>query len=345
MSNAPVRVAMVGVGRIGRMHAGLVARAVPGATLVAVADVNPGVAESVAAEFDVETRSLDEILARPDIDAIGVTTSTGTHVEIILGAAAAGKAIMCEKPISMDIHEVDRALAAVTSAGVPFMVGFNRRFDPSHAAVQQAVASGRIGQVEIVRIVSRDPTPPAMSYLADSGGLFLDMTVHDFDMASFVAGSPVVSVYAQGAVRVDQGFADYGDIDTAVVLLTHADGTLTSIDNSRRARYGYDQRIEVFGSLGMVASENARLHTTTISGADGTLAQPLQPGFIERYADAYRLEWSAFVDYVRDGGPSPVSGDQARHPMVIAAAASLSMAQNRPVTIAEIEISFAKDRA
>lgn len=166
--------------------------------------------------------------------------------------------------------------------------------------------------VGVGRIVSRDPATPAMSYLADSGGLFLDMTVHDFDMASFVAGSPVLSVYAHGAVRVDQG---------------------------------YDRRVEVFGRLGMVASANVRLHATTISGADGTIAQPLQPGFIDHFADAYRLEWSAFVHYERDGGPSPVSDDQARHPIVIAAAASLSMAQNRPMTIVEIENSFTKDLA
>lgn len=341
MSTPPVRIAMIGVGRIGRMHAGLVAGSVPETELVAVADANARAAASAAAEFGVEALTLDEILARTDIDAVGITTSTNTHVEVIVAAARAGKAIMCEKPISMDIHEVDRALAVVDEAGIAFMVGFNRRFDPSHAAVRQAVAAGRIGQVEIVRITSRDPEPPPMSYIAGSGGLLLDMMVHDFDMASFVVGSPVVSVYAQGAVRVDQGFADNGDIDTAIVLLTHADGTLTSIDNSRRAAYGYDQRVEAFGSLGMVASENVRLNTTTLTTAAGTLAEPLQPWFIGRYADAYRIEWSAFARYVRDGGPSPVSGRAARSPLVIAAAANLSLAQNRPVTIDEIEYALA----
>jgi myo-inositol 2-dehydrogenase/D-chiro-inositol 1-dehydrogenase len=341
MITPSVRIAMIGVGRIGRMHAGLVAGPVPETVLVAVADANAEAASAVAAEFGVEALTLDEILARPDIDAVGVTTSTNTHVETIVAAARAGKAIMCEKPISMEIHEVDRALAAVDEAGVAFMVGFNRRFDPSHAAVREAVAAGRIGQVEIVRITSRDPEPPPMSYIAGSGGLFLDMMVHDFDMAPFIVGSPVVSVYAQGAVRVDQGFADNGDIDTAIVLLTHADGTLTSIDNSRRAAYGYDQRVEAFGSLGMVASENVRLNTTTVTTAAGTIAEPLQPWFIGRYADAYRIEWSAFADYVRGGGPSPVSGREARSPLVIAAAANLSLVQNRPVTIAEIEHDLA----
>lgn len=184
-----------------------------------------------------------------------------------------------------------------------------------------------------------------MSYVAGSGGLFLDMMVHDFDMAPFVVGSPVTSVYATGAVRVDPGFAEHGDIDTAIVLLTHADGTLTSIDNSRRAVYGYDQRVEAFGSEGMVASENVRLHTALLTRAEGTVEQPLKPWFIDRYADAYRREWEAFVAYVRDGGASPVSGDEARSPLVIAAAANLSLAENRPVTIAEMEQRIAGERA
>lgn len=345
MSPSPVRVAMIGVGRIGRMHAGIVARSIAGADLAAVADANPDAAAAAAAEFGVEALTLDEILARPDIEAVGVMTSTDTHVDTIVAAAAAGKAILCEKPISMSIHETDRALAAVKAAGVPFMVGFNRRFDPSHAAVREAVAAGRIGQVEIVRIASRDPEPPPMSYVAGSGGLFLDMMVHDFDMAPFVVGSPVTSVYATGAVRVDPGFAEHGDIDTAIVLLTHADGTLTSIDNSRRAVYGYDQRVEAFGSEGMVASENVRLHTALLTRAEGTVEQPLKPWFIDRYADAYRREWEAFVAYVRDGGASPVSGDEARSPLVIAAAANLSLAENRPVTIAEMEQRIAGERA
>lgn len=342
---APVRIAMIGVGRIGRMHADIVARNVPGAQLAAVVDAFPAAAEAVAAELGVPAMTLEQVLADPTIDAVGVTTTTATHVETIIAAAQAGKAIMCEKPISMDLAEVDQALAAVKAAKVPFMVGFNRRFDPSHAAVREAVATGRIGQVEIVRIASRDPEPPPMSYVAGSGGLFLDMMVHDFDMAPFVVGSPVVQVFAQGAVRVDPGFAKEGDIDTAVVLMNHADGTLSTIDNSRRAVYGYDQRVEAFGSKGMVASENVRLNTTELTLAGGTTVEPLMPWFITRYADAYRLEWSAFVDYVRNGGQSPVPGDQARRPLVIAAAANLSLAENRPVSIAEMEQRIASGNA
>lgn len=342
---APLRIAMIGVGRIGRMHADIVARNVPGAQLVAVVDAFPAAAEAVAAELGVPAMTLEQVLADPTIDAVGVTTTTATHVETIIAAAKAGKAILCEKPISMDLAEVDQALAAVKAAGVPFMVGFNRRFDPSHAAVREAVATGRIGQVEIVRIASRDPEPPPMSYVAGSGGLFLDMMVHDFDMAPFVVGSPVVQVFAQGAVRVDPGFAKEGDIDTAVVLMNHADGTLSTIDNSRRAVYGYDQRVEAFGSKGMVASENVRLNTTELTLAGGTTVEPLMPWFITRYADAYRLEWAAFVNYVRGGGPSPVPGDEARRPLVIAAAANLSMAENRPVTIAEMEQRIAAGTA
>jgi myo-inositol 2-dehydrogenase/D-chiro-inositol 1-dehydrogenase len=342
VNTTPVAVAMLGVGRIGKMHATLVARSVPETRLVAVADAYAPTAAEVGAELGVPALTVAEVLALSEVEAVGVCTTTATHVDTIIAAAEAGKAIMCEKPISNDIADVDRALAAVKANGVKFMVGFNRRFDPSHAAVQKAVRNGDIGQVEIVRVTSRDPEPPPMSYVAGSGGLFLDMMVHDFDMAPFVVGSPVVSVYAQGAVRVDPGFAEHGDIDTAIVMMTHADGTLSTIDNSRRAVYGYDQRVEAFGSLGMVQSDNVRLNTSTITGANGTVAQPLENWFIGRYQEAYRVEWADFANYVRGDGPSPVPGDEARLPLVIAAAAKLSMDENRPVTIAEMEQRLAQ---
>lgn len=335
--NGTVRIAMLGVGRIGRMHAEIVAREVTGAELVAVHDAAPGLATEVAASLGVPALSLEAILASESVDAVGICSATPAHVPTITAAAAAGKAIFCEKPVSSSIPETDEALAAVAAAGVPFMVGFNRRFDPSHRAVRRAVAEGAIGQVELVRITSRDSAPPPDEYIAVSGGMFLDMSVHDFDMAPYIVGSPVVEVYAKGAVRVSEAFARYGDIDTAVVVLTHADGTLSTIDNSRRAVYGYDQRVEAFGSQGMASSANVPVHVTTVATAEGTRGAEVMDFFISRYRDAYVEEWREFVRYVRDGGPSPVPGIEGRAPLVVAEAANLSLAERRPVRIEEIE--------
>ena len=328
-----VRIGVAGVGRIGRMHAGIIARETPGATLAGVFDVYADGAAQVAAEFQVPSMSLEEMLASPDVDAIAICSSTDTHVSLIQRAAAAGKAIFCEKPISLDLAEVDKALAAVDQAGVPFMVGFNRRFDPSHAAVQRAVADGEVGEPHLARISSRDPAPPPIEYIKVSGGIFVDMTIHDFDMARFVVGSPVVSVYAVGAVRIDPAIGEAGDLDTAVITLTHADGVITTIDNSRQAVYGYDQRLEVFGSAGMAVSENPNAHTAVVFTANERHGANLPYFFLERYMDSYRREWAAFVAYVADGGPSPVSGADGRAPVAIGLAAWESIRTGLPVSV------------
>ena len=222
-----IRMGVVGVGRIGRMHASLLARQVPGASVAMVHDAHGDVARGVADELGVA--------AATDVDAVAICTSTDTHADLIVAAARAGKAIFCEKPVSLDLAEVDRALSAVEEAVVPFQIGFNRRFDPAHAAVAAAVADGTVGEPQLARITSRDPAPPPLDYVRVSGGIFLDMTIHDFDMARFVTGSEVVEVFARGAVRVDPGFAEAGDVDTAVVVLEHAIGCLTTIDNTRQA--------------------------------------------------------------------------------------------------------------
>ncbi len=240
-----MRIGVIGVGRIGRMHAELLAREVAGVTLTCVHDPLAG-----ADDLPVPAVGLDELLGA--VDAVAICSSTPTHADLIVAAAQAGKAIFCEKPVSLDLAEVDRALAAVEAAGVPFQIGFNRRFDPAHAAV----AAADVGEPQLVRISSRDPAPPPIAYIKASGGIFLDMTIHDFDMARFVAKSEVVEVFARGAVRVDPAIGEAGDVDTAVVVLEHANGCLTTIDNSRQAVYGYDQRVEVFGSTGIAASEN-----------------------------------------------------------------------------------------
>ncbi|RMH79551.1 MAG: inositol 2-dehydrogenase [Actinomyces sp.] len=333
----PVRIALLGAGRIGRLHAELISRRVPGAALAGVFDLVDAAADEVAAEFGCRRyASAAEAHADPEADAVAICTSTDTHVDALVEAAAAGKPIFCEKPLSLDLAEVDRALAAVEAAGVPLLVGFNRRFDPSHAAVRRAVEDGSVGEVHLVRITSRDPAPPPLEYIRVSGGIFRDMTIHDFDMARFVTGSDVVEVHATGAVRVDPAIGEAGDLDTVVVVLTHADGTITTIDNSRRAVYGYDQRVEVFGSGGMAASDNPLVHTTTVRDADGARQATLPWFFIERYIPSYVAEWEAFVAMVRDGVPSPVDGRDGRAPLVMGLAALRSVAEGRPVRCEEI---------
>ena len=314
----PVRIGVLGTGRIGAMHAELLARRVPGAALAVVYDAVPESADRLGAPV---ARSVEDVLSSPAVDAVAVCSSTDTHVDLVVAAAEAGKAIFCEKPLSLDLDEVDRALAAVERAGVLLQIGFNRRFDPGHRAVRNAVAAGEVGDVHILRITSRDPAPPPLDYIAVSGGLFLDMTIHDFDMARFVTGSEVVEVYARGAVRVDPAIGEAGDVDTAVVTLAHENGALTAIDNSRRAVYGYDQRVEAFGSKGVVLSENPA---------------PMPHFFLDRYEPSYIAEWEAFVAAVRSGGPSPVPGADGRAPLMIGLAARRSGRAGRLVRIAEV---------
>jgi myo-inositol 2-dehydrogenase / D-chiro-inositol 1-dehydrogenase len=333
----PVRVGVIGVGRIGRMHAELLARQVPGASVAAVQDAHADSARAVAAELDVPVAaSAGELLADGAVDAVAICTSTDTHTELIVQAAQAGKAIFCEKPVSLDLAEVDRALDAVDQAGVPFQIGFNRRFDPGHQSVRDAVAAGAVGDVHLVRISSRDPAPPPLSYVKTSGGIFLDMTIHDFDMARYVTGSEVVDVHARGAVRIDPGFAEAGDVDTALVTLEHANGCLTAIDNSRQAVYGYDQRVEAFGSRGVASSENPAAHAGVVRTAGGASASPLPYFYLERYLPSYIREWEAFVGAVAAGEPPPVGATDARAPLVIGLAAWRSLREGRAVRVEEV---------
>jgi myo-inositol 2-dehydrogenase/D-chiro-inositol 1-dehydrogenase len=337
VSAPPVRVGVIGVGRIGSMHAELLARRVPGATVACVFDAREESAREVAEELGVPaTADVDEVLAAPDVDAVAICTSTDTHAELVVAAARAGKAIFCEKPVSLDLAEVDRALAAVRDAAVPFQIGFNRRFDPGHRAVHRAVADGSVGAPHLVRISSRDPAPPPLAYVQVSGGIFLDMTIHDFDMARYVTGSEVVEVYARGTVRIDAGFAEAHDVDTALITLVHADGCLTAIDNSRQAVYGYDQRVEVFGSAGMAASENPLAHAALVRTAEGARLATLPYFYLERYTPSYLREWEAFVRAVAGGEPPELTLDDARAPLVIGLAAWRSLRENRPVRIEEI---------
>lgn len=328
-----LRVGVIGVGRIGRMHAELLHRQVAGASVGAVFDAFPEVAEAVGADLRVPVVASVGELLDSDIDAVAICSSADSHAEFMVAAAQAGKAIFCEKPVSLQMGELDRALAAVEQAGVPFQIGFNRRFDPGHASVAAAVIAGEVGTPHLVRISSRDPAPPPLEYVKTSGGLFLDMMIHDFDMARFVTGSEVVEVFARGAVRIDPALAELGDVDTALVTLVHESGCLTAIDNSRQAVYGFDQRVEVFGSSGVASSENPLAHGGQMITAAGMRRPPLPYFFLERYTPSYVLEWQAFVDAVRSGGPTPMSAQDARAPLLIGMAAWRSLREGGPVRL------------
>jgi len=336
MSNSSIGIGVLGVGRIGSMHAALIQSRVDGAHVAGVFDVYTEGAQRVAAAVGCPVfDSPAALIGDPSVDVVAICTSTDTHVDLIIQAAEAGKPIFCEKPIDLDLDAVDRALAAVEAAGVPLHIGFNRRFDASHGAVQAAVADGSVGELRQVRITSRDPAPPPVSYIEVSGGIFLDMTVHDFDMARFVAGSDVVEVYARGSVMVDPEIGTAGDLDTVSVMLTHANGVITQIDNCRQAAYGYDQRVEAFGSAGVAASENHLDHSMVFRGEGGGATAKVQHFFLDRYIPSYVSQWSQFVAAIASGSPTPVSGADGRAPLVIGLAAWRSVREQRPVAISE----------
>ena len=331
-----VRIGLLGCGRIGSMHADLVARRVPGAALAAVYDVAADMAISVAETFGARrASSATELIEADEVDAVAICSSTDTHMDLLVEVAAAGKPAFVEKPLSLDLAEVDRGIGAATEAGIAVQVGFNRRFDAAHRHVRDRVAAGDVGDVHLVRISSRDPDPPPIAYIEVSGGIFCDMTIHDFDMARFVTGSEAVEVYATGAVRVDPAIGAAGDLDTVVVVVTHANGAITTIDNSRRAVYGYDQRVEAFGSGGMAASQNPPAATALYWGPEGSHGPLLPYFFLERYTASYLAEWDAFVAMV-NGAPSPVSLADGRAPLVMGLAAWASVREGRPVAISEI---------
>ena len=334
---SPLRVGLIGAGRIGRMHAGLLAGGVNGAMLSAVADAMADLAEEIGRTYNVPAVRTDRLIADPAIDAVAICAPTSTHVRYIIEAAEAGKSIFCEKPVSLELAEVDRALAVVSRVGARLMVGFNRRFDPSHAAVRAAVANGSVGAPHLVRITSRDPEPPPMSYARGSGGIFLDMTVHDFDMARYVVGSEVVEVTAAGAVRIEPELEEIGDVDTAVTMLRHENGCLTVIDNSRQASYGYDQRVEVLGAKGLAGSDNPRTTTAFTWDGSGTRTATLPYFFIERYRESYLRQWEAFIASVASGTPPPTSGADGRAALVLGLAAKRSLSEHRTVQTAEIQ--------
>ncbi len=333
-----LQVGLIGTGRIGQVHAATITRHVPDARLVAVADVNLDAARRCAEEYRIPWHSDDpyQLLARADVEAVLICSPTDTHADLIEAAAQAGKHIFCEKPISLDLAQTDRALRAVRAAGVALQLGFNRRFDANHQRVREAIRNGEIGEPHLIHIISRDPAPPPIAYVRVSGGLFLDMAIHDFDMARFLIGDEVSEVFAWADVKVDPAIGEAGDVDTAVTMLRFASGVIGTVDNSRRAVYGYDQRVEVFGSGGAIQTLNNYPNQAVVSDARAVRRDLPLHFFMQRYVESYRAEIEAFVRVVREGQPVPVSGEDARQALRIALAARESWRSGKPVKVDSI---------
>jgi myo-inositol 2-dehydrogenase/D-chiro-inositol 1-dehydrogenase len=305
--------------------------------VAALADVFPDELAAVAAKLNVGKKFADyrKLLELPEVDAVAICTPTNTHYQMILDAAAAGKHIFCEKPIDLEIEKIVKINAEVEKRGVQLMVGFNRRYDPNFLKVHDTVKAGGIGEPQILRITSRDPAPPPETYIRASGGIFLDMTIHDFDMARYLMGD-VTEVYARANVLVDPAIGKAGDWDTVMVTLTFANGALGAIDNSRKAVYGYDQRVEVFGSEGMIAVKNNTHDNHMRLDREGTHSALPLDFFMDRYAESYLKEMEAFVDAVRNQRPAPVNGNDGLMAVLIGLAAAKSVRENRPVQLTEI---------
>jgi len=325
-----LRLGLLGCGRIGQVHARSISQ-IEDATITAVADAQPAPAEALAKRAGATVLSSEALIDSDTVDAVVIGTPTDTHFGLIHAAARAGKAIFCEKPVDLAAGRIRDCIRAVEAADVPFMTAFNRRFDPNFATMQQRIREGEIGAVEIVTIQSRDPSPPPPDYIKSSGGLFRDMMIHDLDMARFLLAEEPDSVYAVGSVLVDAAIGRAGDVDTAAVTLTTASGKICQISNSRRASYGYDQRIEVHGETGMLRAENILENSVEIASGAGFRKAPAKLFFLERYEEAYRAEMRHFVRAVLDGTPlSPGIKDGLRA-QLLADAAAKSMVQQKPV--------------
>lgn len=330
-----VRFGLLGAGRIGKVHAKAITSSSK-AKLVAVADAFEKAATDLAGQYGAEVRSVEAILNAADIDAVVICTPTDTHAELIEQFSRAGKAIFCEKPIDLDVERVKACLKVVDAAAATLMVGFNRRFDPHFMAVQDVIAKGEIGVVEMVTIVSRDPGPPPIDYIKRSGGIFRDMTIHDFDMARWLLGEEIETVTAQASVLVDAAIGAAGDYDSVSVMLATASGKHATISNSRRATYGYDQRIEVHGSKGAVSAENQRPVSIEVASAAGYTRPPLHDFFMTRYTEAYAREIGTFIDAVESKSPAAPSGLDGLIALALADAALKSVKEGRAVKVSEI---------
>ena len=337
-SDLRLNVGLIGAGRMGRIHAEHLAHRIPRARLVAVADVVQDAARQAAVEHAIPTAVSDYrvLLDDPDLDAVVVASATNTHARIIEEAAAARKHVFCEKPIDLSLKRIDEALAAASQAGIKLQLGFNRRFDANFQRVKHAVQNGDIGQPWRIHITSRDPAPPPMEYIKVSGGLFLDMAIHDFDMARYLIGAEIEEVFAVTGVLVDEAIGKAGDVDTAVTMLQFANCVIGSIDNCRAAAYGYDQRVEVLGSGGMITTQNEYPNSAIVSDRRNIHRDLPFHFFMDRYLDSYRVEMELFVASILDDTPPPATGEDGRISVVLGLAAKRSGEERRPVRVSEI---------
>lgn len=330
-----IKVGIIGAGRIGKLHAENIKANFYDVELKSIADIYAERIKDWANNIGISQVYDDykKVIEDPEIDAILVCSSTDTHCQLIIEAAKAGKHVFCEKPIDFDLGKINTALEEVKKAGVKLQIGFQRRFDPHFRRAKKYIEEGKVGEIHIIKITSRDPEPPPIEYIKVSGGIFLDMTIHDFDMARFLAGSEVEEVFACGAVKVDPAIGEVGDIDTAVVNLKFENGVLAVIDNSRKAAYGYDQRVEVFGSKGCIRVENVADSNVITSSAEGIISEKPKHFFIERYKDAYIAEIREFIDSILNDREPTVSGRDGLEPVLIGIAAKKSLEEGRPVKV------------
>lgn len=333
-----LKVGIVGAGRIGNVHAQSITYHIPEAEVAMVTDVRVEAAQALAEKYGIPAFSADymDIVNNPEIDAVLVCSPTPTHADIAIASMRAGKHVFCEKPVDLTIEKIQKTAQVAQETGVKLQIGFNRRFDHNHGRVHQLAAGGALGNVELVKITSRDPEPPSPEYAASSGGLYIDMMIHDFDMAMFLAGCDVKEVYAMGTSLVDPRIGEAGDVDTAIVTLTFENGALGVIDNSRRAAYGYDQRVEAFGSLGMAAGENDGDTTVRLSTAAGVVSDKPQFFFLERYMASFIAEMKQFIAAIVNDTEVPVGIHAGLMSVVLAKAAKKSLDEHRPVRICEL---------
>ncbi len=332
-----INIAILGIGRIGKIHLNNLTRHFPQVEVVAVAD--PQIeAEKFKQEFPqiIFSTQAEEVLNLPQVDAVAICTPTSSHAKLIDLCIQHGKHIFCEKPVDLSLSRTAELVQKANTAGIKMMLGFNRRFDPDFLQARKSVLAGRIGKIQIVKITSRDPGLPPLDYIKNSGGLFMDMAIHDFDMARYIMGKEVVEVYARGLVLVDPQVGEAGDIDTALTTLIFEDGSYAVIDNSRKASYGYDQRLEIFGDLGMIQVENNQHHRNIISDAQGIHhALPLD-FFMDRYTASYLNEMHYFTQALMHDTPLPASGEDGLKATIVAVAAKKSVEEKRPVKISEV---------
>jgi len=325
-------IGIVGAGRIGQIHAANLHQH-PYADLRYVVDVSDAAASALASACDAKTTSIEALLSDDEVDAVVIASSTDTHAELVCQSAQAGKAIFCEKPLDLDVDTAKQSLHEVEQHGVLLCLGFNRRHDPSFNRLKREIDSGHVGDVEVVNITSRDPAPPPIDYISRSGGLFRDMMIHDFDMARWLLTEEPIEVFASGSVLVDPNIGKAGDVDTAAATLRTKSGRLCQISNSRRCSYGYDQRIEVFGSAGMARAGNHRETLVETADESGFSRDPALPFFLERYADAYRIQLDKFVRAVRGEDVGLPGGEDGLRALQLADAAQLSSEKSRPIAV------------